>query len=386
MLQNKVLIGDIAYVLSDKKLDYLDGQVSVIYLDPPYNTGNKKLSYEDTFDYYSWTNLMVPALDSARRFLRDDGVLFISIDDTMLPVLRSFADERFEFLGTFIWHQAQRSNAKHINVGHEYVLCYAKDKSKVPAFKVKRIHKPDDSALIREIANEAKRVFADYESCYGAKQAVGYAESTIRATIRVKTLGGENSWLHNYNKVDEQGRVFYPKDLSVPGKPAELYLPWLDKTLPTLETRAWVSAERMKKLDEEGRLFWRDGRPYAKHYIEEAEDSAPSILPFYSRQGTEDLKRLGLGGLFTNPKPVELIKYLIRLACPKDGIVMDWFAGSGTTGHAVVDMNAHEDYDMKFVLCDKNETALLKRLDAVCEKYGLLFFDYNVDKEFYDGT
>ena len=392
-MQHEVFIGDNSYVLDSDKLAHLHGQVSVIYLDPPYNTCNKKLSYPDTFTYDEWRNLIHTSLKAASKFLREDGVLFISIDDKMLPVLRSYADERFEFLGTFIWHQAQRSNSKHINVGHEYVLCYAKDKSKVPAFKVKRKDTREGSGLIHELSNEVHRVFDEYQQRYGSidnqyacSQGIKAAESVLRASLGIKTLGGENSWLRNYNRVDEQGRIFYPKDLSVPGKPAPRYLPWLDKTLPALPTRAWASAEHMKKLDDDGRLYWRDDRPYAKHYLWEAEDSAPSILPFYSPQGTEDLKRIGLGGLFTNPKPVELIKYLIRLVCPNDGVVMDWFAGSGTTGQAVLELNALEDYRSKFVLSDINEEFLLKRLNCLLEKQGRLFETFSVDREFYNGT
>lgn len=383
MLQNKVLIGDCRAVLSSKSvLDYAsydgcgrpelrkEGKVSIVYIDPPYNTGSK-LCYNDKRDDDDWEALLEESIVACRYLLRDDAVIFVSIDDNKYAQLKLLLDNYYDYLGTFITHQAQRSNAKHVNTTHEYVLCYGKDKSKVKPFSVLRLHNPHDSILINAIDAEVSRTFREYRERYGVEQAVSYAQSNLSALIRHHTLGGENSWLKNYNRVDENGKVFYPVDLSVPGTPRRVDIDAIDLRLEALPTRGWVSDDEFIRLNGEGRLYFRDGRPYRKKYLHEAEMNAQSILPFYSRQGTEDLKRLGLGGLFDNPKPVELIKHLIRLTGIKDGVVLDFFAGSGSTGQAVIELNACGDYPLNYLLIQKQEIVRTEKVLAACEKYEL---------------
>lgn len=381
MLPNKILIGDCRSVLSSAEaLDYAsydgcgkaelrrEGAVSIVYIDPPYNTGSK-LCYNDSRTDEDWYDLLDQSVVECRHLLRDDAVIFVSIDDNKYAELKLLMDNRYDYLGTFITHQAQRSNAKHVNTVHEYVLCYAKDKSKVKPFSVLRKDNPEESWLIGRIERAVSVVFNDYYNRYGVEQAISYAQSSLLSLIRHYTLGGENSWLNNYNRVDENGKVFYPVDLSVPGKPRRVDIDEINLHLDPLPTRGWVSDEMFIALHKEGRLYFRDGRPYRKKYLHEAEAKAQSILPYYSRQGTEDLKRLGLGGLFDNPKPVELIKHLIRLTSIKDGVVLDFFAGSGTTGQAVIELNAQEGCDLSYLLAQKQEIVRNETVLAACEKY-----------------
>lgn len=381
MLPNKILIGDCRSVLSSAEvLDYAsydgcgkaelrrEGAVSIVYIDPPYNTGSK-LCYNDSRTDDDWYDLLDQSVVECRYLLRDDAVIFVSIDDNKYAELKLLMDNRYDYLGTFITHQAQRSNAKHVNTVHEYVLCYAMDKSKVEGFSVPRKDLPDDSRLINAVTGEVSRTFTEYRERYGIEQAVSYAQSNLDFLISHNTKGGENSWLKNYNRVDEDGNIFYPVDLSVPGKPRRVDIDEINLHLDPLPTRGWVSDEMFIKLYKEGRLYFRDGRPYRKKYLHEAEAKAQSILPYYSRQGTEDLKRLGLGGLFDNPKPVELIKHLIRLTGIKDGAVLDFFAGSGTTGQAVIELNAQEGCDFSYLLVQKQEIVRNETVLAACEKY-----------------
>lgn len=381
MPQNKVLIGDCRTVLSSKSvLDYAsydgcgkpelrkEGKVSIVYIDPPYNTGSK-LCYNDKRDDDDWEALLEQSIVACRYLLRDDAVIFVSIDDNKYAQLKLLLDNYYDYLGTFITHQAQRSNAKHVNTTHEYVLCYAKDKIKVKPFSVLRKDNPEESWLIGRIDRAVSVVFNDYYNRYGVEQAISYARSSLLSLIRHYTLGGENSWLNNYNRVDENGKVFYPVDLSVPGTPRRVDIDEINLHLDPLKTRGWVSDDEFIRLHGEGRLYFRDGRPYRKKYLHEAEMNAQSILPFYSRQGTEDLKRLDLGGLFDNPKPVELIKHLIRLTGIKDGVVLDFFAGSGSTGQAVIELNACEDYSSNYLLIQKQEIVRTEKVLAACEKY-----------------
>ncbi len=381
MLQNKVIIGDCRAVLSSKSvLDYAsydgcgipelrkEGKVSIVYIDPPYNT-RSKLCYNDNRDDDDWEALLEESIVTCHYLLRDDAVIFVSIDDNKYAQLKLLLDNYYDYLGTFITHQAQRSNAKHVNTTHEYVLCYAKDKSKVKPFSVLRKDNPNDSFLIDAISTEVLRTFTDYRERYGIEQAVSYAQSNLSFLISHNTKGGENSWLTNYNRVDEDGNIFYPVDLSVPGTPRRVDIDEINLHLDPLKTRGWVSDDEFIRLHGEGRLYFRDGRPYRKKYLHEAEMNAQSILPFYSRQGTEDLKRLGLGGLFDNPKPVALIEHLIRLTGIKDGVVLDFFAGSGSTGQAVIELNACGDRSLNYLLIQKQEIVRTDKVLAACEKY-----------------
>jgi adenine-specific DNA-methyltransferase len=167
------------------------------------------------------------------------------------------------------------------------------------------------------------------------------------------------SWLRNYSKVDDKGEIFFPKDLSVPGAPNELIIEEIDLRLPALKSRRWSTPKKFIKLFNEGRLSFKGDRPYEKHYLNEAADNASSILNFYSRQGTNDLVKLGLRGLFDTPKPVELIKYLIRISTyEKEGAhILDFFAGSGTTGQAVMEVNIEDKKEHSFYLIQLDEPA-----------------------------
>jgi adenine-specific DNA-methyltransferase len=126
------------------------------------------------------------------------------------------------------------------------------------------------------------------------------------------------------------------------------------------------------RLHNECRLAFRNGRPYAKKYLYEAEDNAPSILNYYSRQGTKDLKDLGMDGIFDTPKPVALLKYLLRLVVEKNDRVLDFFAGSGSFGQAVIELNMEDNLDVEFDLVQLNvEVDKNTESYKVCESLGI---------------
>jgi adenine-specific DNA-methyltransferase len=343
-MKHKVYIGDNSKVLSstDFENQYIN-DVSVIYIDPPYNTKTKK-SYNDSQERKEWLKFMEDRLWLGRNYLKDEGVIFISIDDNEYAYLKVLCDKVFgeqNCLGTFITKQSQRSNSKHINTVHEYILAYAKNKKKCPEFKVKRIDTPEGKQIIEEVQDMADDCMTVQEF---RKRLAKYVEE------------GGYSWLRNYNCIDEEdGEVYFATDLSTPGKPRTVDIPEIGLHLEPLSTRGWSSDEKFKELYKANRLIFRDGRPYAIHYLSEAEDSAPSILDFYSRQGNEDMKRLGLDGIFDTPKPINMLKYLLRITGVKEGIVLDFFAGSGSFCHAADEVNKEDGKNLQCLLIQLDE-------------------------------
>ncbi len=346
---NTVVIGDNINCLNE--LIKNNVKVDIIYIDPPYNTG-KSFSYNDKRDSYDWCKFMAKRLELAKLVLKIDGVIFISIDDNSLSELKITCDEIFNknnFLGLFITKQAVRSNSNHINTIHEYVVAYAKEKKKLSPFQIKRIDNKSDSIMINDLSSKVLKEF----KLRGKKSA---EKLLMKLSIDYMNKRGI-TWLRNYSQVDENGEIFFAKDLSVPGKPADLEIPEIKIKLPALKTRKWSSPEKIIRLYKNKLLHFKGKRPYEKHYLKDSYDNVSSILDFYSRQGTNDLNKIGLRDLFDTPKPVELIKYLIRIASQKKdrALILDYFAGSGTSGQAVMEINIEDGTKHVFCLSQLNE-------------------------------
>lgn len=350
-MKHKVYFGDNLRVMQvNKDFDQYGGKVKVIYIDPPYNTKTKK-SYNDKQEREEWLDFMEARLVLGRHYLSEEGVIFISIDDNEYAYLKVLCDSVFgeqNCLGTFITRQSQRSNSKHINTVHEYILAYAKNKKKAPEFKIKMIDAPEGKKII------------DAVETYGVFSVA--TNETFDAALRDyrKWLNGyckehDLSWLRNYNYIDENGNPFFATDLSTPGKPRTVDIPEIGLHLDPLPSRGWSSDAKFIELYNQKRLIYRDGRPYAIHELVDAEDSAPSILNFYSRQGNEDMKRLGLDGIFDTPKPVNMLKYLLRITGVKEGVVLDFFAGSGSFCQAVEEVNKEDGKNLQCLLIQLNE-------------------------------
>ena len=346
-MKHKVYIGDNVKVMGGDDFSQYEGKVSVIYIDPPYNTKTKK-SYNDKQAGEEWLSFMLTRLMYARLCLAKEGVIFISIDDNEYAYLKMLCDREFgekNCLGTFITKQSQRSNSKHINTVHEYILAYAKNKNKCKPFRVRRRNTPEGRKIIETVYGFAEECADDKK--LGLK---GYRK-------KLKEYADRNglSWLKNYNFYNDLDEPYFATDLSTPGKPRTVDIPEIGLHLDPLPTRGWSSDEKFIELYRTNRLMFRDGRPYAIHYLYEAEDSAPSILDFYSRQGNEDMKRLGLDGIFDTPKPVNMLKYLLRITGVSEGIVLDFFAGSGSFCQATEEVNKEDGKNLQCILIQLDE-------------------------------
>lgn len=341
LLMNKFYIMD-----AENCLTMLGKQsVQLVYIDPPYNTLSSSFEYQDRLD--NWELFIKSKLIKTLPVLKETGVIFISIDDNKLAELVLLCKEIFgknNFLGIFITRQATRSNSKHINTIHEYIVAFAKNKKKAPTFEIKRMAIPFYAKKIKPLMQQVKKIFNT--------QGIYQANEFLKKALKEFEDLDEFSWLKNYSAVDEQGEICFATDLSTPGKPNFLDIPEIGLTLQPLKTRAWSSKEKFVQLYHENNLIFKNGRPYQKHLLKNSKDSAMSLLNFYSRQGKHDLQKLDMGELFSTAKPVEMIKYLIRIATPNDDdIILDYFAGSGTTAQAVLECNIEDNTNKQFIIC-----------------------------------
>lgn len=342
---DRYIIGD-----SEEKLALIkENSIKLIYVDPPYNTGSK-FAYNDSRARQEWADFMRPKLIESQRVLTEDGVIFISIDDNEYDVLKKLCDEIFgekNKLGTLITRQATRSNSKHINTIHEYVLCYAKDKNKTTRFETKRINIPTYGQTIKKLIRTVKAAYK--------KDGRKAAEAKLKNLLDHYDHIDGYSWLKNYNSIDEEGNIYFAKDLSTPGEPNTLSIPEINLELKPLKTRRWTNKKRMIELHEKNLLVYKNGRPYRKSLLIDSKDALMSVLNFYSRQGTHDLDRLGLKGVFDTPKPVDMIKLFILCVCRDGDTVLDFMAGSATTGQAVWEVRKEMNLNLNFILIQISE-------------------------------
>ncbi|MBR2709642.1 site-specific DNA-methyltransferase [Candidatus Saccharibacteria bacterium] len=370
--KNEIYIGDNLTVMKSDTFKKYHGLIGLIYIDPPYNTQTSR-SYNDKNDSNTWYDFMHERLIEAKELLRDDAVILISIDDNEYASLKLCCDDVFgmqNFVGTMITKQAQRSNAKLINTVHEYVLCYAKDKKKLGSFSIKRMDIPEQKHMIEGLQKEIKDTLRE-----SGKEIAAKALSK-----RIKQICEEDdiTWLRNYSNIDDDGKIFFAVDLSTPGEPRTVDIPEIGLHLDPLPTRGWTTDARFIELYKAKRLAFKNGRPYSVRYLSESKDNVPSILNFYSRQGTHDLKRLGLQDVFDTPKPVEMLKFFIRMTDTHDSIVLDFFGGSGSTGQAVYETNDEDDRQNRYILIQLDEE--VNRKSKAFNKCKELGIEPSIDK------
>lgn len=332
--QNLYIEGDNLKVLKLLQKSYL-GKVKMIYIDPPYNTGNDFVYHDDfamSADEYAeasgavdelgnkyiknmdsngrfhsdWCSMIYSRLMVARTLLSEDGVIFISIDDNEVENLRKICDQIFgeeNFISQICWRRTDNQP----NIGYfarvkEYILLYSKHKT----FSLGRL----------PLSEKAK---AEYRY----KDAKGMFR---RAILLDKT----------------RGRKFYSKKTKLG---TILNGPWM------------VSEEVFDKMDANGDIYWTesgDGQPYGKIYLSESKGQIPCDfwgIEFGTNQrGSLEVEKLFGKRLFDFPKPMTLLYNLCMIGSRKDSIILDFFSGSGTTAHAVMQLNAEDGGNRKYIM------------------------------------
>ena len=367
--QNLYIEGDNLDVLKCLKETYM-GKVKMIYIDPPYNTGNDFV-YEDDFaessaEYLAnsgqydnqgnrlvnnsesngrfhtdWLNMIYPRLKVAREFLTDDGVIFISIDDNEVENLRKVCDEIFgedNFIATLVWERAfaPKNDAKFISNSHDYIVMYVKQ---VDSFKIGRLPRTEEAD-------------ARYSNPDNDPRGVWQSDNL---TVKSYTASCD------YPITTPSGRVVEP--------PAG---------------RCWSLSPKAfgERLQDNRIWFGADGNgvPRIKRFLNELkfDGMAPTSILFYkevghSQEGAQEvIKLFGDKGVFDGPKPIRLLQRLITLAnLEDDSIILDFFSGSGTTAHALMKTNNEKNKHCKFILVQLPEEISDKKknvgYNAICE-------------------
>ena len=362
--ENMIIHGDNLAALKSLLPRY-EGRVKCIYIDPPYNTGEEGWVYNDNVNdpqlkkwlgevvgkegedfsrHDKWLCMMYPRLRLLHKLLSDDGTIFISIDDNEFAHLRLICDEIFgsqNFITTFIWEKrVNRENRKVVSSRHDYLLCYAKHiiSERRPLKQL-----PMTGEALDRYQNPDNDPRGPWKSDPVTAQA-GHATQSQFYTLKLPN-GIEHKppagrcWLYTepvMMAAIADGRIWLgPEGKNTPRKKTFLYEKERGLTPETLWFAADVSTN------------------------EKAKNELKLIFP-------EDIP-------FATPKPHELIEQILRIATDKDAIVLDSFAGSGTTAHAVLNMNKEDGGNRRFILVemmDYAETVTAERVKRVISGYG----------------
>lgn len=368
--ENLYIEGDNLEVLKLLQETYL-GKVKMIYIDPPYNTGNDFV-YEDDFkqsaDEYidnsgqldeegnrlvantesngrfhtDWLNMIYPRLKLAKDLLSEDGVIFISIDDNEVENLRKICDEIFgenNFLAQVIWERAfsPKNDAKFFSVSHDYVLIYARS---IEVFSI--------GLLPRSAESDARYKNPDNDP-HGPWTS---------DNMTVKSYSAN----YDYPIRTPNGTIYYP--------PAG---------------RCWfTSKERMQKLIENGAVWFGNNggnMPRIKRYLSDVQQGMTPITIWkyldvgHNQEARQELKKLfDEKAYFDGPKPIRLLNRILTIAnVKKDDFILDFFSGSATTAHAVMQLNAEDGGKRKFIMvqlpeeCAENSEAYKAGYKNICE-------------------
>lgn len=353
---NKIIHGDNLEALKSLLPEY-EGKIKCIYIDPPYNTGNEKWVYNDNVNdpkikkwlgevvgkqgedlsrHDKWLCMMYPRLKLLQKLLAEDGAIFISIDDSEQANLKLLCDEIFgskHFVGNFIWKKKQGGGADSNNlvVEHEYVVVYSKNISSLS-------FNPDTLRVLDDKLYPFSDEFGRYGLITLDKSSIQFSQSLV-FTIN-----------------DENGNAYTPRIIK--GKQSC----W-----------RWSKAKVENEFE---KLVFKNGKVYTKYY-KPIGVTPRSLLtdPVYGRteSGNDDIKRIFGRKPFDYPKPVSLLKLLNSISTDKDSIVLDSFAGSGTTAHAVMKLNQEDGGNRKYILVemmDYAETITAERVRRVAYGYG----------------
>lgn len=379
--ENIFIEGENLEVLKVLQKSYF-GKVKMIYIDPPYNTGNDSFIYPDKFSetkadyekrvgdkdeegymtkdgmfkknskengqYHSnWLNMMMPRLYLAKNLLRQDGVIFVSIDDNEVHNLRLLMNEIFgeeNFVGNIIWNNVTDNNPTNIAIEHEYIVCYSKDKTNIEPVWKSRISNIKD-VLIR-IGNDLIPRYKNQKELQ-SQYSKWFRENKNQL------------WpLENYKFIDENGVYSGERGIHNPGKEGYRYdiihpVTNIACKQPLMGYR--FPQDTMNKMIDEGRIIFGEDedklveiKVYAKDYLQKLS----SILKIDGRTGANELKALfpEMKKVFTNPKTIKLLEELISFACNENDIILDFFAGSGSTAHSLMKLNKEDNGKRKFIL------------------------------------
>lgn len=381
--ENLIIEGDNLEALKLLQKSYL-GKVKMIYIDPPYNTGNdfiypdnfseslqtyleytgqldsegrrygNKNSSDDGRFHSKWMNMMYPRLYLARNLMREDGVVFISINDEEVTNLRKLCDETFgeeNFVAQIVWQRSKKGDAKQIANVHEYVLCYCRNKTENITKGVWRQKKEGVDEILEQYETYKRQFAGNHDKIREAM--LGYFRAMPESNPRKAHK--------HYNWSDDRG-LYFAADFAGPddgraSRPRhDIIHPITGKSCKKPSTGwRWDEGKTTWALEQvPSRIhFGLDETtiPNRKSYLKEI-SSEPFSSVFYrdGRSATLEVESLVGKGVFPFPKNRDVLIELTELTTKGDDIILDFFAGSGSTAHAVLDLNKTDGGNRKFIL------------------------------------
>lgn len=341
---NLLVQGDNLHALK-ALLPYYAGKVKCIYIDPPYNTGNESWQYNDNVNspeikawlnkvvgsegedlsrHDKWLCMMYPRLQLLKKLLHKDGAIFISIDDNEQANLKLLMDEIFggnNLVCNIIWEKKYTvaNDAKYLSDNHDFIICYAKNKSSWRPFKLPRP--------------------IEFNNAY--KNPDNHPKGPWKSTPLHAKSGSETTEVYSYT---------FNNGI---------------KWSPPVGTYPRFSKESLAKYDSNNEIwFGKNGKsiPSRKTFLNELKNegiTTRTIWKFdevgHNHEAKEEVKQFGFSIVFDTPKPLRLLKRIILLSTKKNDTILDSFAGSGTTGHAIMELNKEDGGNRKFILVELEE-------------------------------
>lgn len=338
------------------------GKIDIIYIDPPYNKGNRDFIYDDNYvdknDGYrhsKWLSFMSKRLNIAKKLLKDEGVIFISIDDKEQAQLKLLCDEVFgesNFIASITRNtNSSKNQSLYISVSHEYCLVYSVNNIAL-AIKYK-----DNKWEVE------KNNISEYKAKVNKLKKMGLNNKEITTELKELTNYPRFIDFTNYWYLDERG--LYQKDNLggvKNGNNKPLINPLTGKEDPIPPGGFRYKTEKLKELQKDNRIhFHTDGSlPRLKRYLDENLKQRPkSIMSDDQRPDYKLLKSMKID--FDNPKQMTFMKRILSIF-NKNSLILDFFAGSGTTGHAVVQLNKEDGGNRKYILCTNNENNICEEV------------------------
>lgn len=340
-----------------------EGKVDVIYIDPPYNTGNKDFVYNDSFvdseDSYrhsKWLSFMSKRLRIAKQLLSDRGVIFISIDDNEQANLKLLCDEVFgerNFTGQLIIKTATDNNPSQINTEHEYMLCYCSNKYLQDNWK--------------RTSQAAKNIIEKYNELRNQELDIPQIQKELRKWIKANKESLPQ--VAHYNNVDANGVYSSSGNSSNPhpgGYMYDIIHPVTHKPCPKPQNGWRWPLSTFEEYDGQGEIEWgidETTQPHVKKRIETSTEYLRTLIYEDNRGTTLALAEMFDGvKVFDNPKPIKVISKVIDFASDSTSTILDFFAGSGTTLHAVMQLNKEDGGKRQCILVTNNENNICREV------------------------
>jgi adenine-specific DNA-methyltransferase len=339
------------------------GKVDLIYIDPPYNTGNDGWIYNDRYvdtndraKSSKWLSFMERRLLLARDLLKPTGVIIVAIGDDEHHRLRMLLDQVFgpdNFLSDVVWQGGRKNDSRYVSNGADYMLIYARDEQMLTAAGVRW---SDRKPGVDDALAAASRAWD--ESGHDQQAATSAFRSWLRSH-RSSLADG----VARYNALDSGGRVYFAGDLSSPNPRPNLryVVPHPVTGAPVkMPSNGWrVSREVMDSLIGDDRILFgvdHTSTAYFKRYLEDhTEETIGSVFERDRRASGGHLKSILGSARFPNPKDHEVLMRWVRIAAPPDAVVLDFFGGSGTASEAVMCLNSEDGGTRQSILVTNNE-------------------------------